>query len=61
MNHVMKSAPADMAANLATYANPQLPLAPGLMDAVVTFVKSPAVAGRSAHVATHEGPRVTEH
>lgn len=38
MNHVLKVAPADPAANHATYANPDLPLAPGLVDAIVDFV-----------------------
>jgi uncharacterized protein len=38
MNHVLKLAPADRAANAATYGDPSLPLAPGLVDAVATFV-----------------------
>ena len=38
MNHVLKTAPSDRAGNAATYANPRLPLAPGLMDAITTFV-----------------------
>ncbi|MEG3154105.1 alpha/beta hydrolase [Sphingomonas sp. RB1R13] len=38
MNHVLKIAPADRAANVATYADPALPLAPGLVDAIVGFV-----------------------
>lgn len=38
MNHVLKEAPADQAANLATYANPDLPLAPGLVDRIADFV-----------------------
>lgn len=38
-NHVLKSAPAkDFSANLATYANPDLPLAPGVIDALAGFV-----------------------
>lgn len=38
MNHVLKSAPAERAANAATYAQPGLPLAPGLVDRIATFV-----------------------
>jgi hypothetical protein len=38
MNHVLKIAPADRAANFATYADPNLPLAPGLVDAIAGFV-----------------------
>lgn len=39
MNHVLKTAPADRAANVATYHDPSLPLAPGLIDAVAGFVE----------------------
>jgi pimeloyl-ACP methyl ester carboxylesterase len=39
MNHVLKTAPADRAANLATYANPDLPLAPGLIERIVSFIR----------------------
>ncbi|MBI1359678.1 MAG: alpha/beta fold hydrolase [Alphaproteobacteria bacterium] len=39
VNHVLKEAPADRAANLATYANPDLPLAPGVAKAIARFVK----------------------
>jgi len=38
MNHVLKEAPLDQAANFATYANPDLPLAPGLVDRIAAFV-----------------------
>ena len=38
VNHVLKTAPADRAANVATYMNPDLPLAPGVVDAVADFV-----------------------
>jgi hypothetical protein len=43
-NHVLKSVPADdRAANMATYANPSLPLAAGIVDAIADFVTaSPA-------------------
>jgi hypothetical protein len=34
MNHILRPAPADRAANLATYADPSLPLAPGLAPAI---------------------------
>jgi hypothetical protein len=39
MNHVLKEAPADRAANLATYTNPDLPLAPRLADKIEDFIK----------------------
>lgn len=38
MNHVLKAAPADPAANFATYADPALPLMPGLAEAIAAFV-----------------------
>lgn len=39
MNHVLKAVPAgDLAANLASYGDPALPLAPGLADAIAEFV-----------------------
>ena len=38
MNHVLRSAPADRAGNVATYRNPALPLAPGLVAAVAHFL-----------------------
>lgn len=37
-NHVLKTAPADRAANIATYAVPALPLAPGVMPALTAFI-----------------------
>jgi pimeloyl-ACP methyl ester carboxylesterase len=39
VNHVLRQAPADRQANIATYANPDLPLAPGVIDAIAGFVK----------------------
>lgn len=40
-NHVLKVAPSDdFAANLATYADPSLPLAPGVVEALAGFVRS---------------------
>jgi len=39
MNYMLKEAPADEAKNIATYANPDLPLCPGLMPAVLQFVR----------------------
>lgn len=38
VNHILKSAPTDQVGNAATYANPDLPLAPGVVDAVADFV-----------------------
>ena len=40
MNHVLKLAPTDRAANAATYADPAMPLAPALVSAVTGFVKA---------------------
>jgi pimeloyl-ACP methyl ester carboxylesterase len=42
MNHILKIAPPDRAANIATYADPNLPLAPGLVDPIATFTKADA-------------------
>ncbi|MEM6844488.1 MAG: alpha/beta fold hydrolase [Bacteroidota bacterium] len=38
MNHVLKTAPAESSANIATYTNPDLPLAPGLTDGITSFI-----------------------
>lgn len=38
VNHVLKTAPLDRAANLAAYGDPTLPLAPGVVDEVARFV-----------------------
>jgi alpha-beta hydrolase superfamily lysophospholipase len=38
VNHLLKIAPADRAANAATYSNPALPLAPGVVDDVAGFI-----------------------
>lgn len=42
MNHVLKTAPNDRAGNFAAYADPSRPLAPGVMTAVLAFVRSAA-------------------
>jgi uncharacterized protein len=40
-NHVLKTVTSDdRRANVATYANPRLPLAPGVVDAIAGFVES---------------------
>jgi uncharacterized protein len=39
MNHLLKDAPADRNANLATYNQPDLPLTTGLAEAIADFVK----------------------
>ena len=41
VNHVLKVAPADRAANVATYMDPALPLAPGVVEAVADFILKP--------------------
>jgi pimeloyl-ACP methyl ester carboxylesterase len=38
MNHVLKEAPFDPQANMAAYSNPELPLAPGFLEEIVSFV-----------------------
>ena len=38
MNHVLKEAPLDPQANMAAYSNPELPLAPGFLEEIVSFV-----------------------
>lgn len=42
MNHILKAAPADRAANAAAYGRPDLPLAPGLIEPVVAFTRRTA-------------------
>lgn len=39
MNHVLKEAPAERTANLATYSDPALPLAPKLVRRIKDFIK----------------------
>jgi uncharacterized protein len=41
MNHVLKLAPADRAAQQKAYSDPSIPLAPGLADAIIAFVRDP--------------------
>lgn len=38
VNHVLKVAPAERPANIATYMDPALPLAPGVVETVAAFV-----------------------
>ncbi|MGR9048303.1 alpha/beta hydrolase family protein [Halobacillus faecis] len=38
MNHVLKEAPENREENLATYTNPDLPLADGLVDGIIDFL-----------------------
>ena len=38
VNHMLKVAPMDRAPNLATYRDPSLPLAPGVVDTVASFI-----------------------
>ena len=40
MNHVLKTAPADRAAHIATYSDPDRPLADGLATALTSFIRS---------------------
>ncbi len=41
MNHVLKLAPPDRNGNLATYADPALPIAPGLAEAITAIMREP--------------------
>lgn len=38
VNHILKAAPAERAANIATYRDPTLPIAPAVVDAIAPFV-----------------------
>jgi uncharacterized protein len=40
MNHILKDAPPEMAANLATYQKPDAPLSASLVPAVVAFIRA---------------------
>ena len=40
MNHPLKTAPLDRTKNMATYADPKLPLAPGFMEALTGFISA---------------------
>ncbi len=39
MNHILKEAPLEPQANVATYSDPTLPLAPGFLEAIIDFLK----------------------
>ena len=41
VNHLLKTAPIDRTANIATYSDPNLPLAPGVVDDVAGFILQP--------------------
>jgi hypothetical protein len=43
VNHVLKEAPIERGANLATYANPNLPLAPGIAERIAAFMADQGV------------------
>jgi uncharacterized protein len=43
VNHVLKEAPMERGANLATYANPNLPLAPGIAERIAAFMADQGV------------------
>jgi fermentation-respiration switch protein FrsA (DUF1100 family) len=38
VNHILKAAPLQTDANIATYSNPDLPLAPGVVELLVNFI-----------------------
>ena len=40
MNHVLKAAPADRAANMATYTNPDLPIVADVPASIVSFIRA---------------------
>ncbi|AXI01034.1 alpha/beta hydrolase [Sporosarcina sp. PTS2304] len=39
MNHILKESPEDREANMATYSNPDLPLAKGLIEGIIGFLE----------------------
>jgi uncharacterized protein len=39
LNHVLKAAPIERGANIAAYADPALPLGPGVANAIAEFLK----------------------
>lgn len=43
MNHILKEAPEDQEGNIATYSNPDLPLAKGLMDGIIGFLEEATI------------------
>ena len=48
MNLLLKSASGDLAAQRASFADPALPIAPALVDAVADFVAKPEGRGASS-------------
>lgn len=46
MNHILKEAPEDREGNIATYSNPELPLAKGLMDGITAFLKNELLSAK---------------
>jgi pimeloyl-ACP methyl ester carboxylesterase len=48
MNHPLKDVPADMARQMASYGDPALPLAPGLVDAITGFLRALPAGGAPA-------------
>jgi pimeloyl-ACP methyl ester carboxylesterase len=57
VNHVLKRAPAERAANLAAYKDPALPLAPGIADRIAAFVRQPAAGATAGHESAVTAPR----
>lgn len=49
MNHVLKDVGTSLAANMRSYRDPELPLDPTLVDAIVQFAAGLATKGGSAH------------
>ena len=39
VNHILKVAPLERAANMETYNNPELPLAPDVVDTIVNWIR----------------------
>lgn len=56
MNHVLKVAPAARTLNVATYADPSLPLAPGLVEAIASSSASSPVE-LPMRIGVQPGPR----
>jgi hypothetical protein len=39
MNHILKNSSSDVKANIATYSNPNMPLAKALVPVIISFVR----------------------
>lgn len=56
MNHVLKRVPADQAAQIASYGDPRVPVAPELTDGIARFVRALARAAPARPLAPGAAP-----